>query len=322
MQRLDETLQRLGSIAAVTLTSGAPLSRYTRFAIGGPAAVLAEAATESAFMGALHVVNMLEVPCVVIGSGTNLVVSDRGFDGVVIRFTGRRIERDGTSVRAQAGAELQELVDFAIENGLSGLETLSRIPGSVGAAVYGNAGAYGHSISEFVTAVNYFDGTGARSLGNPGCAFAYRESIFKRRKEWLVLAVTVKLEPADRAELERVAAEIREIRDRKFPVTMRCAGSIFKNLRYEDLPAEAARETPAGIVKGGKAPSAWFLEQVGAKGIARGGIRVADYHANLIYNTGEGTAADLRALIEELKRRVRERFGINLEEEVQYVGFE
>ena len=101
---------------------------------------------------------------------------------------------------------------------------------------------------------------------------------------------------------------------------MKCAGSVFKNLIVKDLPAEAAARIPAGVAREGKVPAAWFLEQVGAKGVVRGDIHVASYHANLIYNAGAGTAADLCALIQELKARVHARFGIDLEEEVQYVG--
>jgi UDP-N-acetylmuramate dehydrogenase len=110
------------------------------------------------------------------------------------------------------------------------------------------------------------------------------------------------------------------VRNEKFPVTMKCAGSIFKNLLLEDLPPAVAAEVPANAVREGKVPAAWFLEQVGAKGCRRGDIHVAAYHANLIYNAGAGTASDLRALIEDLKARVRARFGMDLEEEVQYVG--
>jgi UDP-N-acetylmuramate dehydrogenase len=110
------------------------------------------------------------------------------------------------------------------------------------------------------------------------------------------------------------------VRNQKFPVTMKCAGSIFKNLLLLELPAGVAAQVPAAAVREGKVPAAWFLDQVGAKGMKRGEIHVATYHANLIYNAGAGTAAELCALIAELKARVRERFGIDLEEEVQYVG--
>jgi UDP-N-acetylmuramate dehydrogenase len=132
--------------------------------------------------------------------------------------------------------------------------------------------------------------------------------------------VELALDPADADELRRLSDDILKVRNEKFPVTMKCAGSIFKNLLYDALPPEVACQVPAAAVREGKVPAAWFLEQVGAKGLQRGEIHVADYHANLIYNAGGGTAADLCALIQELKARVRERFGIELEEEVQYVG--
>ena len=128
------------------------------------------------------------------------------------------------------------------------------------------------------------------------------------------------LEPADAALLRETAADILKVRNEKFPVTMKCAGSIFKNLLLRDLPPAVAAEVPANAVREGKVPAAWFLEQVGAKGCRRGDIHVAVYHANLVYNAGAGTASDLCALIEDLKARVRARFGMELEEEVQYLG--
>ena len=216
---------------------------------------------------------------------------------------------------------LQDLVDFANLHGLKGLETLSGIPGWVGAAVYGNAGAYGHAIAERVTAVRFFDGDAVRAFDNAQCEFHYRESIFKRQKEWIIFRVELTLDPAVSTELQKISADILKVRNEKFPPTMKCAGSIFKNFLLRELPPAVAAAVPDAVVREGKIPAAWFLEQVGAKGIQLGDIHVAAYHANLIYNAGQGTARELRELIAELKRRVRERFGIEVEEEVQYVGW-
>ena len=216
---------------------------------------------------------------------------------------------------------LQDLVDFTNGQGLKGLETLAGIPGSVGAAVYGNAGAYGHSISECVTRVRFFDGAGVRVFDNEECQFRYRESIFKRHKEWIIFSTELRLEPADAAELQKISDDILKVRNEKFPVTMKCAGSIFKNLLARELPPAVAAEVPDTSVREGKVPAAWFLEQVGAKGMKRGDIHVAAYHANLIYNAGEAARPIWWPLIRELKGRVRARFGIEIEEEVQYVGF-
>ncbi|MEI9971699.1 MAG: UDP-N-acetylmuramate dehydrogenase [Ignavibacteriota bacterium] len=295
-------------------------SGYTRFAIGGPADLYAETDSEESFIAAMAVARASGLNVVVIGGGTNLIVSDAGFRGVVLRYRGDRLFAANGCVQAYAGAVLQDLVDFAIARGLAGLETLSGIPGWVGAAVYGNAGAYGHSISERVAKVRFYDGATVRVIDNEDCEFQYRESIFKRHKEWIIFSTELRLDAGDARALREAADSILTIRNEKFPVTMKCAGSIFKNLLFRELPAGAAAEVPPTAVRDGKVPAAWFLEKVDAKGMVRGDIHVATYHANLIYNAGTGTAADLCALIRELKERVADRFGITLEEEVQYVG--
>jgi len=320
MVPVTEINARLAAIDKLTVRTDAQLSEYTRFGIGGPADLYAETEDAEAFVAALGAARESGQPMVVIGGGTNLIVSDEGFRGVVLRYRADRLMAAGEWVNAQAGASLQELIDFTIAHGLRGLETLAGIPGSVGAAVYGNAGAYGHSISERVVSVQFYDGNAVRQFNNEECEFHYRESIFKKHKEWIIFSTKLRLEPADAAELRRIADDIVKVRNEKFPVTMKCAGSIFKNLLLKELPDDVASQIPPAVVREGKIPAAWFLEQVGAKGMERGAIHVAPYHANLIYNSGGGTATDLCLLIQELKARVRTRFGIELEEEVQYVG--
>jgi UDP-N-acetylmuramate dehydrogenase len=160
-----------------------------------------------------------------------------------------------------------------------------------------------------------------RQFDNAQCRFRYRESIFKAHKDWIILSATLRLSAGDAHELAHVADEIRAIRDAKYPPAMKCAGSIFKNLLVAELPAHVQELIPERVTREGKVPSAWFLEQTDAKGMRRGDIQVAAYHANLIYNDGAASAADLVWVIAELKRRVRERFGFEIEEEVQYVGF-
>jgi UDP-N-acetylmuramate dehydrogenase len=321
MANAAETLAHLAEIPNLTVSAGAPLSRYTRFAIGGPADIYAETAEVDSFVRALAVARSSRLDFMVMGGGTNLIVSDAGYRGIMLRFIARSISAVGECVTVDAGAELQELVDFTTAGGLKGLETLAGIPGSVGAAVYGNAGAYGHSISERVRAVRFFDGEGVRELDNAGCEFRYRESIFKRTKHWIIFSATLVMESADAATLQKTAGDIVKVRNEKFPVTMKCAGSIFKNLLLAELPPDVAAQVPPLVVREGKVPAAFLLEQVGAKGMWCGDINVAGYHANLIYNAGAGTAASLCELIGELKTRVRERYGMELEEEVQYVGF-
>jgi UDP-N-acetylmuramate dehydrogenase len=321
MPSAEEAQQRLAGIPNLTVSAATPLSRYTRFGIGGPADLYAETDTVEAFIGATETARAMSLPIMVIGGGTNLIVSDAGFRGLVLRYRGDALLAADNRVVAQSGAVLQDLVDFTNARGLKGLETLAGIPGSVGAAVYGNAGAYGHSISERVVKVQFYDGRCVRIFENEDCEFHYRESVFKKQKEWIIFSTHLRMDRADAAELQKISADILKVRNEKFPVTMKCAGSIFKNLLLKELPPAAAAEVPEKVVREGKIPAAWFLEQVGAKGMQRGDIHVADYHANLIYNAGNGTAADLVAVIEELKSRVRARFGIGIEEEVQYVGW-
>jgi UDP-N-acetylmuramate dehydrogenase len=320
MSTTEETHRRLAEIPDLVASLDTPLSRYTRFAIGGPAGIFAETCSAEAFMAAIRAARATGIDTIVIGGGTNLIVSDAGYRGLVLRFRDDRVSAHSSRVTVGAGAVLQDLVDFANARGLKGLETLAGIPGWVGAAVYGNAGAYGHAINERIARVHFFDGDTVRTFDNAQCEFRYRESIFKQRKQWIIFSTELTLDPADAAELQRISAEILAVRNAKFPPTMKCAGSIFKNFLLKDLPSDVAARVPSSVIREGKIPAAWFLEQVGAKGMRHGGIQVADYHANLIYNAGDGTAVELCAVIAELKSRVRVQFGIDVEEEVQYVG--
>jgi UDP-N-acetylmuramate dehydrogenase len=312
----------LDQIPHLSLQQNVPLSRFTRFNIGGPAAALVDTTDAYAFARALQVVRQHAATHVIIGGGTNLVVADAGFDGVVLRFRGAALEFSDQSLKVESGAVLQDVVDSSIARGLKGMETMTGIPGYLGAAVYGNAGAYGHSIQERVERVHFTDGETLRSLTNRECEFEYRESLFKRHKDWVILSVILNFGQDDAMALRKTADEIRAIRDAKYPPTMRCAGSIFKNCFFALLPPSVQALIPQKLVREGKVPSAWFLEEVGAKGIRRGDIQVAAYHANLIYNDGAGNAEDLVALIRQLKEMVHQRFGFFLEEEVQYIGFE
>jgi len=322
-------LLRLRAIPGLEISENVPLRDCTRFAIGGPARWLVDALTEQALAAAIAEIRLAGAPFCLIGGGTNLVVSDDGFPGVVLRYRASRIEAAGPVIRVESGAGLQSLVDFSIERGLAGLETMTGIPGWVGGAIYGNAGAYGHSIQGCIASVRVFDGCGFREFDNAACGFAYRESVFKRRRvekgnAWIVTSAALRLQPADAGSLRTTADGILKIRNEKYPPSMHCAGSIFKNLILDQLPEQVRAQIPARVIREGKVPSAYFLEGAGAKGMVNGAIRVADYHANLIYNSGDGlssngSAAELRQLIQVLKARVRDAFGLDLEEEVQYV---
>ncbi len=319
---MKEMAARLAGIEGLALFPDEPLAPHTRFGLGGPAAILADTASEPAFVQALRILGASGIAWTVIGGGTNLIVNDRGYSGVVLRFRGAALSRDGERVQAQAGATLQSVVDFAIGHGLEGLDRMTGIPGFTGGAIYGNAGAYGQSISDTLESVRIFDGERVRRLVGAGCAFRYRDSVFKRHKEWLILEAVFGLRNGDADALKASADEILATRNRKYPPDMRCAGSIFKNLILDELPETVRSQVPESVVKKGKVPAAWFLDQAGGRGLHRGGIHVAGYHANLVYNDGTGSARELRWLIGELQRRVEARFGLQLEAEVQFLGFD
>ena len=319
---LERLAAVLNEIPELECSENVPLSRVTRFAIGGPARILADASSQRALIAALDAVR--GSPYALIGGGSNLVADDQGFPGVVLRYTATDIEVDdgvtGGLVRVGSGAVLQDLVNATITAGLEGLHTMTGIPGWVGGAVYGNAGAYGHSIHEFVECVRFFDGFSVQEIGSAACEFHYRESVFKRHKDWIVLEATLRLPKGDPAAVKAAADGILKVRNEKYPPSMRCAGSIFKNLILAELPESVRAQIPDRVIREGKVPSAYFLELAGAKGLVLGGVQVADYHANLIYNSGGGTSRQVRELIETLKRRVEDKCGLILEEEVQYLS--
>ena len=316
-----KTFEQLSELPDVRVGRDVPLSAHTRFGIGGPADIMLETGNTASFIKAMQIVGNSELQSVVVAGGTNLIVADAGYRGVVLKLTNDSLRAEGNTVYMESGVVLQRLVDFTVDLGLKGLETMTGIPGSTGGAIYGNAGAYGHSLMERVARVRFFDGQTVREIDNAGCEFRYRESIFKRHKDWIIFSAELAMEPGDAVVLRQTADKILDTRNRKYPPSMKCAGSIFKNYLLAELPARVAAELPAQVVIEGKVPSAWFLEQIGAKGMRAGAICVAEYHANLIYNEGGGTARHLVGIITELKRRVRERWDIPLEEEVQYVGF-
>jgi len=282
--------------------------------------VLADVTTPEELGAALEAARSAGEAHTLIGGGTNLIVSDEGFPGTVIRYTATDLKIEGQRIEVGAGAVLQSLVDASLAAGLEGLHTMTGIPGWVGGAVYGNAGAYGHSLHEFVESVRFFDGKSVQEIGNAACEFRYRESIFKKKKDWIVLSTVLRL-PAS-GDPERIRAEadrILKTRNEKFPPTMKCAGSIFKNLLMADLPAAVRERVPASVVREGKVASAFFLEKAGAKGMTLGGIHVADYHANLLYNSGEGKATEVQELMNLLQDKVLAEYGVRLEAEVQFI---
>lgn len=315
LQRLDEFRSE------IVVRENEVLSKHTRFGLGGAARWMVDVRASAVLPSVVAILRESSLPLITLGGGSNLIVADEGFDGVVLRFTGSSILRNDGLTVAEAGAVWQDVVDFHTDLGLMGMERMTGIPGWLGGALYGNAGAYGQTMMDFVEQILVFDGVSIREVANVDCGFAYRTSGFKGHKDWILLAARMRLLPGDANEVRNTAAEILATRNEKFPPTLKCAGSIFKNLLVAQLPGKALSRVPKGVIRAGKVPSAWFLEQIGSKGMREGGIEVASYHANLIFNNGSGTADEVCRMIDRLKSLVFKEFELMLEEEVQYVGF-
>ena len=258
----------------------------------------------------------------IVGNGTNIIASDSGFDGTIIKITNNHIKISGNKISCGAGLLLQKLINAANKAGLAGLETLAGIPGTVGGAIFGNAGAYGREISDSLVKVKIFNGKDLRWLSKKDCAFRYRESIFKKKPSWVILETKFVLKNGSNFDLIKKSKEIIALREKKYKPNIRCAGSIFKNILAASPAGRRLKNKipPDKIIKG-KIPAGYLLEQVGAKGMRIGGISVANHHGNLIVNNGRGTAKDAKTLIEVLKNKVKNHYGTELEEEVQYLGF-
>lgn len=282
------------------------------------------------------------LPYKILAGGSNIVFPDGILNGFLIKigsFSRPLIKVVGQRIEADSGVELMQLIKVAIRNGFSGLETLSGIPGTIGGAIVGNAGAYGHSISEAVEKVEIFDpfdaapsfapqsGTsagrqGKRWLKNKDCGFHYRHSIFKEQP-YIVLRAVLKFnlsgqEKGNPKKLKEISQNIITARLKKYKPGLRCPGSFFKNVLVKDVSRKTLSLINQEKIIEGKIPAGYLLEQVGAKGMRLGGIRIADFHGNLLINDGQATAKDVKNLAEILKNRVQNKFGIKLEEEIRY----
>ncbi|MBQ4425751.1 MAG: UDP-N-acetylmuramate dehydrogenase [Oscillospiraceae bacterium] len=285
----------------VEIVLGEPMRYHTNFRIGGSAELFVSPYSEDALAIGLEMCRKREIPYTVIGRGSNLLVSDRGIRGVVFdlsTLTGYRF--DGNTVFALAGTTLAALAGKAAERGLSGLEFAAGIPGSLGGAVFMNAGAYGGEMKDIVESARVMDEAGRiRTLSAEELELSYRHSKLEETGEILLSAV-LRLKSGDRAEIERTMQELAEKRRDKQPLNYPSAGSTFKR--------------PAGHFAGK------LIEEAGLKGFSVGGAQVSEKHAGFVINKGGATAADVMALCREVQARVKENSGVDLELEVRLVG--
>ncbi len=302
---------------SVRFRTNVPLAPLSTFQIGGRGEFLCSVRTPKEFLAAVLAARFSKSPYHILAGGSNVVFPDDELEGILIRVCGGKSHFEAERCLVDAGVELAELIRQALRRGLQGLETLSGIPGTVGGAIVGNAGAYGHSLSEVVEKVEIFDGRDHRWVTRAQCRFAYRESVFKR-KPWLVLRALLKFRRGDPAALKKTSRDIIRLRLKKYRPGLRCPGSFFKNVLVKDVSKRSLALVDRSKIIEGKIPAGYLLEEVGAKGLRVGGIVIADFHGNLFINDGHGTARDVRRLARILKSRVERKFGITLEEEIRY----
>lgn len=293
------------------------LKKLSTFCIGGTAEYFFESGNPKHIAKAIAEAEGKKIPWRAFGEGSNMLFPDRAVKGLLIRIFGGTISKNGTKFLVSAGVPLEKVVAASIRSGLQGLECLSGIPGTVGGAITGNAGAYGHSISESVSRVEILEAGGvARWVRSAECGFGYRESSFKHRHV-AILRVELSLKKGKKAELLAKSKRILTERTKKYPKGLRCPGSFFKNPLVVHISRSSMKKIDVTKIIDGKIPAGYLLEEVGAKGMRVGDICVADYHGNLFINMGKGTEAQAKKLSMILKERVKRKFGITLHEEVR-----
>jgi len=301
-----------------------PLAPYTTFKIGGPARFFCEAKDEEEIIEALKFAQEKKLPVFILGGGSNVLVSDKGFDGLAIKIQNSKFKIQNFTMECGAGYLLSKIVSESVKAGLTGLEWAAGIPGTIGGAVRGNAGAYGGAMGDIIESVSAFEIFNFQFsiFKNKDCKFEYRSSIFKKNPNFIILAATLKLKKGDKAESEKKIKEILAKRKEKQPTDFPSPGSFFKNPIMKDKKLIKQFETDTGQkIKDNKIPAPWLIEEAGLKGKKIGGAMVSEKHANFIVNTGSATAEDVIMLAAVIKTRVRNKFGIQLQEEVQMVGF-
>lgn len=304
-----------------------PMSKHTTFRLGGPARLYVVANSSDMLVQAVEKAIDLNIPWSVIGGGTNLLVSDEGFEGVVIQAANQGLSIEGEVVRVESGLVSALVARKTVEAGLTGFEWAVGLPGTIGGAVYGDAGCYGAEMRDSVVSVDVYHVASKtrKTLTNQDCRFGYRDSLFKEEK-YLILGCELSLKKASdpagsRALMDKILSERKD----KQPLGESSAGCVFKNFEYQnEAVLDILRrdvEVPEQMLASKRIPAGWLIDQANLKGTSIGDFRVSEKHGNFLINKGKGSASEVLALISLIKMKVRDTFGIELQEEVQLLGF-
>lgn len=302
------------------------LAPFTTFKVGGESRYFFSAKTKQELISAVKKAKKEDIPFFILGGGSNLLVSEKGYEGLAIKQRMGKIEIDDNRIYAESGASVKRVVKVCLDNGLTGMEWAEGIPGTVGGAVYGNIGAFGVFISEVVEKVEALDESDLKqkSFFRKECNFSLKSSVFKDSSYGLIiLSVILNFEKGGKKEIEKRMKEYSEYRKKNHPLNYPSAGCIFKNVEYRNLTEDLLNRFPElELFEQSKyVPAGFLIEESGLKGKKIGGAEISRKHANFIVNKGGAEAKDIYNLINLIKMEVKDRFGIELEEEIRYVGF-
>lgn len=302
------------------------LADYSTFRIGGLAEEFVEVFNEKELLEVLSYAGEKKIKLFFLGGGSNVVFSESGFSGLVVKLSFKKQETLPSDY-FWAGNGLSDLVALYKKQGFSGLEWAAGIPGSLGGAIRGNAGAFGGSIGEIVQkvrAINVLDNEGmlVKEFSQEDCLFDYRSSFFKENPDWVVVSASLKKEKGDQAQIGKRIEEILEKRKNSQPTGwFGSAGSFFKNPVVKNLAIREKFEKDTGKkLKDEKVPAGWLIQDVNLLGKKVGGMEISKEHGNFIINTGNGTFEELVILVGIIKQKIREVFEIELKEEVQIIN--
>ncbi|MFH1454141.1 MAG: UDP-N-acetylmuramate dehydrogenase [Armatimonadota bacterium] len=298
------------------------LADYTTFKIGGECAHFFEVKDTDQLKYAIFYANEKSLPFLILGGGSNILFRDQGYNGVVIKLGMESFSIEDCILKTQSGARMNSIVRHAVENGYSGIEWASGLPGTVGGAVRGNAGAFGGCISDNIISVVYMDEKGvSREAGKEKCSFGYRDSMFKHNRRHIILEAEFKLnKDKSPEELKEKYEKCINYRNEKHPLNLPNAGSIFKNIDDKKEIKQCMKINPniKEFMKkwAGKVSSAYLIEDCNLKGVRIGGGRISEHHANFIVNENNASCDDIRKLIRVVIEKVREKYAITLKPEI------